>query len=80
MGQKETTPNTKDRVCLGRNETGLREAIKNGDIAAIKKLFNESCALHNDRSVGIVAWKGAQDSTSLTPNDYACLRGYYCYI
>ena len=30
--------------------------------------------------VGIVAWKGAQDSTSLTPNDYACLRGYYCYI
>ncbi|KAI8003819.1 Squamosa promoter-binding-like protein 12 [Camellia lanceoleosa] len=31
-------------------------------------------------SVGIEAWKGARDSTGLTPNDYACLRSYYSYI
>ncbi|KAA8527982.1 hypothetical protein F0562_035149 [Nyssa sinensis] len=30
--------------------------------------------------VGIEAWKGARDSTGLTPYDYACLRGYYSYI
>ncbi|CAJ1940716.1 unnamed protein product [Sphenostylis stenocarpa] len=30
--------------------------------------------------VGIEAWKSAQDSTGLTPNDYACLRGFYSYI
>ncbi|KAK9991981.1 hypothetical protein SO802_026966 [Lithocarpus litseifolius] len=30
--------------------------------------------------VGIKAWKSARDSTGLTPNDYACLRGYYSYI
>ncbi|XP_052204479.1 squamosa promoter-binding-like protein 1 isoform X2 [Diospyros lotus] len=30
--------------------------------------------------VGVEAWKGAQDSAGLTPNDYACLRGYYSYI
>lgn len=30
--------------------------------------------------VGIKAWKSACDSTGLTPNDYACLRGYYSYI
>ena len=29
--------------------------------------------------VGIKAWKGARDSAGLTPNDYACLRGYYSY-
>lgn len=26
------------------------------------------------------AWKNARDSTGLTPNDYACLRGHYSYI
>ncbi|XVF38965.1 hypothetical protein REPUB_Repub20aG0148500 [Reevesia pubescens] len=31
-------------------------------------------------SVGIEAWKSARDSTGLTPNDYACLRGQYSYI
>ncbi|KAJ9181746.1 hypothetical protein P3X46_005806 [Hevea brasiliensis] len=31
-------------------------------------------------SVGIEAWRTARDSTGLTPNDYACLRGYYSYI
>ncbi|XP_058210820.1 squamosa promoter-binding-like protein 1 isoform X1 [Rhododendron vialii] len=31
-------------------------------------------------SVGIEAWKGARDSTGLTPQDYASLRGYYSYI
>ncbi|KAG6667860.1 squamosa promoter-binding-like protein 1 [Carya illinoinensis] len=31
-------------------------------------------------SVGIEAWKSARDNTGLTPNDYACLRGYYSYI
>ncbi|XP_050218750.1 squamosa promoter-binding-like protein 1 [Mercurialis annua] len=30
--------------------------------------------------VGIEAWSRARDSTGLTPNDYACLRGYYSYI
>lgn len=30
--------------------------------------------------VGIEAWKSARDSTGLTPNDYACLRGQYSYI
>uniref|UniRef100_A0A5B7BUB4 Putative squamosa promoter-binding-like protein 12 n=1 Tax=Davidia involucrata TaxID=16924 RepID=A0A5B7BUB4_DAVIN len=30
--------------------------------------------------VGIEAWKGARDSMGMTPNDYACLRGYYSYI
>ncbi|CAL0306905.1 unnamed protein product [Lupinus luteus] len=29
--------------------------------------------------VGIKAWKSARDNTGLTPNDYACLRGYYSY-
>ncbi|KAG5038810.1 hypothetical protein AAZX31_07G216400 [Glycine max] len=38
-------------------------------------------ALTNDpRMVGIEAWKSARDSTGLTPNDHACLRGYYSYI
>ncbi|XP_057468455.1 LOW QUALITY PROTEIN: squamosa promoter-binding-like protein 1 [Actinidia eriantha] len=37
-------------------------------------------ALTNDPGlVGIKAWKGARDSAGLTPNDYACLRGYYSY-
>ncbi|XWS08429.1 hypothetical protein CRYUN_Cryun40dG0001800 [Craigia yunnanensis] len=31
-------------------------------------------------SVAIEAWRSAQDSTGLTPNDYACLRGHYSYI
>ncbi|XP_015574731.1 squamosa promoter-binding-like protein 1 isoform X2 [Ricinus communis] len=30
--------------------------------------------------VGIEAWRRARDSTGLTPNDYACLRGHYSYI
>ncbi|XP_021290234.1 squamosa promoter-binding-like protein 1 [Herrania umbratica] len=30
--------------------------------------------------VAIEAWKSARDSTGLTPNDYACLRGHYSYI
>ncbi|KAK7411758.1 hypothetical protein VNO78_03196 [Psophocarpus tetragonolobus] len=30
--------------------------------------------------VGIEAWKSAQDTTGLTPYDYASLRGYYSYI
>ncbi|TKY54314.1 Squamosa promoter-binding protein 1 [Spatholobus suberectus] len=30
--------------------------------------------------VGIEAWKSARDSSGLTPNDYACLRGHYSYI
>ncbi|XP_021606651.1 squamosa promoter-binding-like protein 1 isoform X3 [Manihot esculenta] len=30
--------------------------------------------------VGIEAWRTARDSTGLTPNDYACLRGYYSYM
>ncbi|XP_068332668.1 squamosa promoter-binding-like protein 1 isoform X1 [Pyrus communis] len=30
--------------------------------------------------VGIEAWKNARDSTGLTPNDYACLRGCYTYV
>ncbi|XP_027330302.1 squamosa promoter-binding-like protein 12 isoform X2 [Abrus precatorius] len=30
--------------------------------------------------LGIEAWKSAQDNRGLTPNDYACLRGYYSYI
>ncbi|XP_050117882.1 squamosa promoter-binding-like protein 1 isoform X1 [Malus sylvestris] len=30
--------------------------------------------------VGIEAWKNARDSTGLTPNDYACLRGRYTYV
>lgn len=30
--------------------------------------------------LGIEAWRTARDSTGLTPNDYACLRGYYSYI
>ncbi|KAH9766516.1 Squamosa promoter-binding-like protein 1 [Citrus sinensis] len=31
-------------------------------------------------SVGIEAWKSAQDSTGLTPNDYASLRAHHSYI
>ncbi|KAL4308635.1 hypothetical protein GQ457_01G029540 [Hibiscus cannabinus] len=31
-------------------------------------------------SVAIEAWKSAQDSMGLTPNDYACLQGHYSYI
>lgn len=30
--------------------------------------------------VGIEAWKSAQDSTGLTPNDYASLRAHHSYI
>ncbi|XVF62361.1 hypothetical protein PTKIN_Ptkin09bG0001500 [Pterospermum kingtungense] len=30
--------------------------------------------------VAIEAWRNAKDSTGLTPNDYACLRGHYSYI
>ncbi|XP_027164714.1 squamosa promoter-binding-like protein 1 [Coffea eugenioides] len=30
--------------------------------------------------VGVEAWRSARDSTGLTPNDYACLRGHYSYI
>ncbi|KAK7304052.1 hypothetical protein RJT34_15060 [Clitoria ternatea] len=30
--------------------------------------------------VGTEAWKSAQDTTGLTPYDYASLRGYYSYI
>ncbi|GAB4825634.1 hypothetical protein Ancab_008508 [Ancistrocladus abbreviatus] len=30
--------------------------------------------------VGIEAWKTARDSTGLTPNDYACMRGHYSYV
>ncbi|KAK7388067.1 hypothetical protein VNO78_22871 [Psophocarpus tetragonolobus] len=30
--------------------------------------------------VGIEAWKSSRDSAGLTPNDYACLGGYYSYI
>ncbi|XAR56939.1 hypothetical protein NMG60_11024911 [Bertholletia excelsa] len=30
--------------------------------------------------VGIEAWKASRDSAGLTPNDYACLRGYYSYV
>lgn len=29
--------------------------------------------------IGIEAWKSARDSTGLTPNDYASLRGHYSY-
>ncbi|CAI9119054.1 OLC1v1020717C1 [Oldenlandia corymbosa var. corymbosa] len=31
-------------------------------------------------TVGLEAWRSARDSTGLTPNDYACLRGHYSYI
>ncbi|KAL5852891.1 hypothetical protein ACOSQ3_008009 [Xanthoceras sorbifolium] len=38
-------------------------------------------ALTNDPGlVGIEAWKSACDSTGLTPNDYAYLRGHYSYV
>ncbi|XP_047169773.1 squamosa promoter-binding-like protein 1 isoform X2 [Vigna umbellata] len=30
--------------------------------------------------VGIEVWKSARDSAGLTPNDYACIRGYYSYV
>lgn len=30
--------------------------------------------------MGIDAWRKARDSTGLTPNDYACMRGHYSYI
>ncbi|GAB2265563.1 hypothetical protein Dimus_000606 [Dionaea muscipula] len=30
--------------------------------------------------VGIGAWRSARDSTGLTPNEYACLRGHYSYV
>lgn len=30
--------------------------------------------------MGIEAWKGARDSTGLTPYDYACFRGHFSYI
>ncbi|CAA2972129.1 squamosa promoter-binding 1 [Olea europaea subsp. europaea] len=30
--------------------------------------------------VGIEVWKGARDSTGLTPYDYACFRGHFSYI
>ncbi|XP_075085770.1 squamosa promoter-binding-like protein 1 [Nicotiana tabacum] len=30
--------------------------------------------------IGIEAWRSARDSTGLTPNDYASLRGHYSYI
>ncbi|KAI4372520.1 hypothetical protein MLD38_010740 [Melastoma candidum] len=31
-------------------------------------------------SIGVEVWKTARDSSGLTPNDYASLRGYYSYI
>ncbi|KAE8724212.1 Squamosa promoter-binding protein, putative isoform 2 [Hibiscus syriacus] len=38
-------------------------------------------ALTDDpESLAIEAWKTAQDSTGLTPNDYACRQGHYSYI
>lgn len=43
---------------------------------SFKELMNDDCFLQ----VGLEAWKSARDSTGLTPNDYACLRGHYSYV
>ncbi|XP_031097262.1 squamosa promoter-binding-like protein 1 isoform X1 [Ipomoea triloba] len=50
-------------------------------VASQKGLENLLDVLTNDPGqVGVEAWKSARDSTGLTPNDYACLRGHYSYI
>ncbi|XP_047315631.1 squamosa promoter-binding-like protein 1 [Impatiens glandulifera] len=51
-------------------------------VAASRK-GNESVldALTDDpHSVGIEAWNTARDGTGMTPNDYACMRGYYSHV
>lgn len=35
---------------------------------------------HGIVQVGIKAWKSARDSTGLTPEEYASMRGYHSYI
>ncbi|XP_016439329.2 squamosa promoter-binding-like protein 1 [Nicotiana tabacum] len=50
-------------------------------VASLSGFENILDALIDDPGqVGIEAWKSACDSTGLTPNDYACLRGHYSYI
>ncbi|CAH9114911.1 unnamed protein product [Cuscuta epithymum] len=50
-------------------------------VASQDGLENMLDALTSDPGqVGMEAWKSARDSTGLTPNDYACLRGHYSYI
>ncbi|XP_016512846.1 squamosa promoter-binding-like protein 12 [Nicotiana tabacum] len=50
-------------------------------VASLAGFENLLDALIDDPGqVGIEAWKSACDSTGLTPNDYACLRGHYSYI
>ncbi|XP_060212844.1 squamosa promoter-binding-like protein 1 [Lycium barbarum] len=50
-------------------------------VASLAGFENLLDALIDDpRQVGIEAWKSARDSTGLTPNDYACLRGHYSYV
>ncbi|OIT28926.1 PREDICTED: squamosa promoter-binding-like protein 12 [Nicotiana attenuata] len=50
-------------------------------VASLAGFENILDALIDDPGqVGIEAWKSACDSTGLTPNDYACLRGHYSYI
>lgn len=50
-------------------------------VASQNGLDNLLDALTNDPGqVGIEAWQNARDSTGLTPNDYACMRGHNSYI
>ncbi|XP_059317829.1 squamosa promoter-binding-like protein 1 [Lycium ferocissimum] len=50
-------------------------------VASLAGFENLLDALIDDPGqVGIEAWKSARDSTGLTPNDYACLRGHYSYV
>ncbi|KAM3345023.1 squamosa promoter-binding-like protein 1 [Capsicum galapagoense] len=47
-------------------------------LAGCENLLN--ALIDDPGQVGIEAWKSARDSTGLTPNDYACLRGHYSYV
>lgn len=50
-------------------------------VASLAGFENLLDALIDDPGqVGLEAWKSARDSTGLTPNDYACLRGHYSYV
>ncbi|KAJ8542134.1 hypothetical protein K7X08_017000 [Anisodus acutangulus] len=50
-------------------------------VASLAGFENLLDALFDDPGqVGIEAWKSARDSTGLTPNDYAFLRGHYSYL
>ncbi|KAK7363411.1 hypothetical protein VNO77_05554 [Canavalia gladiata] len=70
-----------DRFLFRPNTVGPAGLTPLHVAASMNGMENVLDALTDDPGmVGIEAWKSAQDSTGLTPNDYACIRSYYSYI